>query len=407
MLRQSSPRFFVLFTVFGFLLHASTSWAVTEKTIYSFTAHGQSGWGPVSKLVMDSSGRLFGATQHGGSANDGTVFELTAPDSQGVRTYVELYAFQGGNDGILPIGNIVIDAAGNLYGVTNAGGANSDGIVYSLSPSISGLWTETILHTFDVLTDGTYASAGLAMDSAGNLYGTMGQGGAHNSGTIYMLTKNSDGSWSESIRSNLGDGAANPGAEVIVDSEGNVFGTGSDGGQFEWGTVFELSGKSGRGKAKILFNFPNANVGYPAGQLWQVPAGNLYGTAEGYSVDYSGAVYELSPNPGGTWTENTLHIFNQQPGDGYQPLSGLTPDSEGNLYGTTSAGGQYGLGTVYELARGSNGTWTYSVFYNFGTNPDDGNLPVGGLTSGPGNTLYGTTYGGGRDHNGNVFEIKP
>src|ERR1017187_9870128 len=132
---QSSPRLFILITVaMGLFLQATISLAATEKVIYTFT--GQSGWGPISKLVMDSSGRLFGATQHGGSADDGTVFELTAPDSRGMRSYIELYAFQGGNDGILPIGDIVMDAAGNLYGVTTAGGANSDGIVYCLSPSI-------------------------------------------------------------------------------------------------------------------------------------------------------------------------------------------------------------------------------------------------------------------------------
>jgi uncharacterized repeat protein (TIGR03803 family) len=403
---QSSPRLFILITVaMGLFLQATISLAATEKVIYTFT--GQSGWGPISKLVMDSSGRLFGATQHGGSADDGTVFELTAPDSRGMRSYIELYAFQGGNDGILPIGDIVMDAAGNLYGVTTAGGANSDGIVYCLSPSISGQWTETILHTFNVTSDGANASAGLAMDSAGNLYGTMSEGGVHNSGTIYMLTKNSDGSWSESIRSNLGDGAANPTAEVIIDSEGNIFGIGVDGGEFGWGTVFELSGKSGRGKAKILFNLPNQYVGYPEGQLWRDPAGNLYGTAYGYSVYYSGAVYELSHNADGSWTENTLHIFGQQPFDGYQPECGLTPDSEGNLYGTTPVGGQYGLGTVYKLARGSNGTWTYSIVYNFGANANDASFPISELTVGPGNTLYGATYGGGPHNWGTVYEIKP
>jgi hypothetical protein len=224
-----------------------------------------------------------------------------------------------------------------------------------------------------------------------------------------MLTKNSDGRWIESIRSDLGGGAGNPGAEVIVDSEGNIFGTGTGGGKFECGTVFEVPAKSGREKPpKILFNFPNQNVCIPAGQLWRDPAGNLYGTAEGGPFSYSGAVYELSHNHDGSWTENTLHIFGQ-PGDGNQPLSGLAHDSKGNLYGIASAGGQYGVGAVYELARGSDGTWTYSIVYEFGTKPNDGNGPVGGPTMGPGDVLYGTTYSDGvhgKARGGKVFEIK-
>jgi uncharacterized repeat protein (TIGR03803 family) len=387
----------------GLLSHASSGQAVTEKVLYNFHGSNNGGWGPVFKLVLDSSGRLFGNTQHGGSAcNCGNVFELTAPDSHGVRSYVQLYAFQGGNDGILPIGNLVVDAAGDVDGVTQQGGANSDGIVFGLSPSTGGQWAETILYAFKLFPDGSNPGSGLMMDEGGNLYGVMGEGGARQSGTVYKLTKNANGSWSEKLVSDLGSGAGNPDGEVTIGPSGNIYGTGGDGGQNGWGTVFELSPTSG---VNILFNFPDPNVAYPTGELWRDTKGDLYGTAFGYSVYYSGAVYQLVRNSDGSWTETTLHIFGQQKGDGYQPTSGLTPDSEGNLYGTTSAGGAYGQGTVYKLTRGPNGSWTYSIFYNFGARANDGGGPTGGLVIGPGNTMYGTTYGGGKGGVGTVFEI--
>jgi len=401
--RRSSLSLALLLTS-ALIFHAASARAATEKIIYTFTGSQQSAWGPVSKLVLDSSGRLFGNTQHGGDGgcSCGAVFELSAPNSKGIRTYMELYGFHGGNDGILPIGDVVMDAAGNLYGVAQQGGANLDGIAFSLTPAVSGKWTETILHTFSLNPDGANPGSGLTLDAAGNLYGVMGEGGAKQSGTVYHLLKNADGSWTEKILSDLGSGAANPAAAITIGPGRNIYGAGWGGGQYGLGTVFEVSPKSG---VQILFNFPDPNLGYPSAQLWRDATGNLYGTAIGYSVYDSGAAYELVHNADGSWTENTLHTFGQTTGDGYYPESGLTPDSAGNLYGTTANGGAYGLGTVYKLTRGSNGTWTYSIVYSFGATSNDGSGPVGGLTIGPGNKLYGTTYGGGKNFHGTVFEI--
>jgi uncharacterized repeat protein (TIGR03803 family) len=333
------------------------------------------------------------------------VFELTAPDHDGNREYVELYAFKGGSDGKIPIGDIVMDTSGNIYGVTQQGGVNADGIVFRLSPTTHGKWTETILHAFAPGFDGTDAASGLIIDSGGKLYGIMSAGGSHNAGTVYTLSKNARGNWNEHVLWDLGGGVANPVGELTVDGSGNIYGTGWDGGSFGWGTVFRLDPTNKQ--QSTLLNFPNATLGLPQSRLWQDTAGDLYGTTFGYSTNYSGAAFELSPNADGIWTLNKIHYFGVISGDGYQPMSGLTPNAGGVLYGTTSGGGSYGAGIVYELVPNANGTWDESVIHSFGASVSDGVLPVGGITVGPGNVLYGTTFGGGANLAGAVFEIRP
>lgn len=244
------------------------------------------------------------------------------------------------------------------------------------------------------------------MDAAGNLYGTTQVGGASGLGTVYKLTGNSNGSWSESILYSFGgspDGSA-PSAEVIFDAAGNIYGTTETGG-VDAGTVFELSPESGgQWTESILYTFPNVQIGYPVAPLWMDAAGNLYGTGQSDGGD--GSVYELTPASGGGWTEATLFSFLGGIFGG-EPRGGLAPDTKGNLYGTTFGGGEYRYGTIFKMTPGAEGKWTESVSYSFRV-VSDGDYPEAGLTPGEPGTFYGTaSFGGTGSENGLVFQFKP
>lgn len=389
---------------------------VNEQVLYTFG--GSNGTLPEGKLVYTASGQLFGTAGFGGNTTTcengsngcGVVFELTPPH-HGVRNYHVLHVFNGApSDGELPLGNIVFDAAGNLYGVTEYGGPSAgyygDGTVYKLSPAGGGNWNETVIHTFGNGSDGKWPLSGLTADAAGNLYGTTSVGGASDRGAVYQLTPNSNGSWSETILYSFtgqnGDGSE-PAGEVIFDPAGNIYGTTVLGGTFNFGLVFELSPSSSGWTKTILYNFTGVKgLGGGAGPLVRDAAGNLYGTS-GPTGGAGGAVFELTQNSDGTWTENTIHKFGSYPADGQSPSSGLTVDSAGAFYGTTLFGGAIYTGTVYSLTPKSGGGWIYRQLYNF-----DGVVqlkPDGGITLGKAHTLFGVTLDDTTPYSGGVYEI--
>jgi uncharacterized repeat protein (TIGR03803 family) len=394
-----------------FVLTASSWAANAEKVIYNFTTPSN-GLYPGSKLLF-SSGRLYGTTQQGGTGSCfngggcGVVFALSS-NSGGTWTYHKLYAFQDGVDAQSPVGNLVLDAAGNLYGAAEFGGANGFGAVYKLTPNAGGKWTESVIYSFGNTPDGSSPTAGLTSDAAGNLYGTTNQGGTANWGTVYKLTPNSDGSWSESVLHSFAgspDGIG-PAAGVILDAAGSLYGTTEVGGSsniFGSGTVFELSPSSGgEWSESILYTFPNVSVGYPVAPVYLDGAGNLYGS--GKSDGAEGSAYELISGSGGSWTESTLFAFH----GGYlggAPYGSLAPGANGSLYGTTLYGGG-SRGVIYELTPGSNGQWTESVVHVFGAGTD-GQYCEAGLTAGKAGTFYGSTANGGVKNWGTVFEFIP
>ena len=393
---------FVLAVVFSVTASAQSS----EHVLFSFPKSGADGTFAAHPLHLDAAGNLFGTAGNGGEDHEGTVFELSVP-VQGVRSFSVLYSFKNGSDGRNPAGAIVSDASGNLYGAA-LGGADNAGVIYKLTPGAGGTWTQSVIYTFGpTYVNGLYPN-GLTIDAAGNLYGTTYQGGTGYGeyGTVFQLTPNSDGTWSLTTLYNFsGPDGALPMAELALDAAGNLYGTTSGGGANDgFGTVFELSPSSGgTWTEKLLCTFPYSKYyERPQTAVWFDAAGNIYGTTAGSDTSPAyGSVYELTPNGDGSWTLHTLHRFGG-PGDGALP-AGLVGDSSGNLFGTTAAGGAENDGIVYELKKNASGQWGEKVIHNF-TDGNDGGFP-GTLVMGPGNVSYGATDAGGSGEVGVIYEI--
>ena len=349
--------------------------------------------------------------------------------------YKILYQFRMAKYGENPIGNLIIDAAGNLYGTTQIGGAYGGGTVFELSATADGGWKENILHNFGSGEDGTNPTGSLVFDAAGNLYGTTlggGNGGGVGQecpsgipcGTVFELSRGTNGSWTEKILHNFnGGGGAGPNGDLIFDAAGNLYGTTDEGGynggscvvDVGCGTVFELTpAAGGLWNFETLRRFTGAGTdGWaPLAGLTLDASGNLYGTtSEGADPNCDcGAVFELSPAGSGSWTETILHTFVGAEGDGAFPLAPLTLDAHGNLYGTTFGGGGEQLGTVFELMPATVGVWDETVLHSF--NSVEGRNPLAGLIFDAAGNLYGTTeYGGDLSCEqvgcGVVFELTP
>ena len=376
--------------------------ASTETVLYHFTG-GIDGGTPYAGLVFDQAGNLYGTTKSGGMYGHGTVYELTP--SEGSWTETVLYSFTGGQDGDSPYGGVIFDPAGNLWGTTYQGGdpGCGCGTVFELSLSESG-WTFNLLHAFTGVSDGAYPTAGLVY-GAGNLFGTTQYGGLYKGlceffgcGTIFSLVGGSyQGAWSNFLpktgfqpRAGLffdpkrnclfgttvwgsyaglgtvfadchpgyirrlhafsyGKGGSNPEAGVILDASGNVYGTTSSGYR-NAGAVFEIvDAQYGGRRTKVLHQFSGADGSQPAGDLVLDAAGNIYGTTAFGGGNSQGVVFKLTPPAGKQhkWTETVLYSFSGS--DGAKPVSSLIFDNAGNLYGTTSAGGAYGAGVVFQI----------------------------------------------------------
>jgi uncharacterized repeat protein (TIGR03803 family) len=233
-------------TAFELSPRAGGGW--TEKVLHSF--YITDGTSPYAGLVFDAAGNLYGTTFTGGNATScflgcGAVFQLT-PRAGGGWTETVLHNFDfNGTDGILPTAGLTIDAAGNLYGTTQDGGAYSEGIVFELTPTAGGSWTETVLHDFNNNgTDGWFPEASLILDASGRLYGTTGYGGTYNYGTVFKLTPATGGNWAETVLHSFNNNGMDgfiPRAGLIMDSAGNLYGTTANGGPYNGGTVFEIT----------------------------------------------------------------------------------------------------------------------------------------------------------------------
>lgn len=327
-----------------------------EQVLYSFTG-GPDGLSPHGGVTLDGSGNLYGTTVAGGvgglCAGDGcgVVFKLTV--SGGSWSESTLYNFKGLNDGFGPGGGLVFDQSGNLFGTTPDGGAHSAGVVFELSPTRHG-WKQKVIHAFTGGKDGSVGSLGLLLlDATGNIYGVSELGGPQGAGAVYELSPTPRGPWKVTVLYDfrgLPDGA-NPYGGLISDAAGNLYGTTYFGGQTGMGTVFQLTpGPNGKWQENILYSFQGGTDGsLPTTTLIFDASGALYGTTStgGRPSCDCGTLFKLTLS-GGSWNEKIIHFFGKGH-DGSYPNYGLTFDKAGNLYGATPAGGSGGQGTVFQL----------------------------------------------------------
>jgi len=359
-----------LIVLVGTLASAPPALAASkEKVLWAFNyADGNE---PNGGLVMDSLGSLYGTTHLGGGPNGGLVFEL-ARENDGSWTEKEIHVF-GGSDGNVPEAGVIFDAAGTLYGTTAGGGAYNGGVVFQLSPGANGTWSERVLHNFGSGNDGIGPSGGLILDKEGNLYGTATFGGVGGScyrgcGIVFQLKRCKNGRWTERIlhafTNNYADGCY-PSATLTIDATGKLYGTTAGGGRY---------------------SCPGSDQG-------------------------CGTVFELAPCRNGKWKERVIHSFNGN--DGFFPFGAPLVLRSGKLYGTAPLGGKCtdGCGVVFEITHCRGGKWRERVLHAF----DRGGLPDGVIFDASGN-LYGTTGHGGRFNTndacvnlgcGRAYELNP
>jgi len=353
---------------------------------------------------MDGAGNLYGAAETGGITGHGTVFELT-PNGVGGWTETVLYNI-GVNvlDGIQPLGGVVFDSQGNLYGTTSSGGSLGYGVIYKLSPTANG-WTETGLYPFNGV-NGENPNATLIVDSADNVYGTTAYGGPHSKGVVFELVGGE-------IRllhgfTGLGDGAG-PLSTLALDKAGRIYGTTTTGGGDDAGVVFQLTLVNGIWKESVLYSFTRG-VGIgdcPVGGVILDSQENLYGTTyRNGAAGTNGGVFKLTRISSRKWSYSILYAF-QGPTDGNMPGASLVFDTTGNLYGTTQLGGNRRLGTVFELSPTASGQWDEAFLYSFQGGRDGANPITTALVLDALGNVYGTTAYGGTADTGVVFEITP
>lgn len=352
---------------FGMVYELSwTASGWTETILHSFNVDGVDGFYPTGSLTFDSAGNLYGTTQFGGSGNCsvgfgcGTIFKLS-PAGNGTWNETILHEFKG-SDGWQVHAGLVFDSNGNLYGATVNGGKFGWGTVFELSPAKNGNWTLRNLHSFSGGMDGGVPYGNVVLDSAGNIYGLTYEGGGVTSacrygcGTAFELVRGQNGHWTGKVLHNFttssGDGQY-PFGSLVLDKQGNLYGTASSGGgSSNSGIVFELSpSSSGEWSETVIHNFNDSATdgAGPSAALIFDSTGNLYSTTIGGGSEGRGTVFELSPAGGGTWTETILYSFSSQGSDGYSPNGDLILDKAGNLYGVTASGGQSQDGAVFEV----------------------------------------------------------
>jgi len=329
------------------LTNSNGAWK--ETLLHSFQGKADGAY-PGAGLIRDSSGALYGSTERGGSKDEGTAFKLSNTGN-GWSEEV-LHSFTGGsNDGSHPYAELTLDpTSGNLYGMTYNGGASNCGVVYQLALA-NGIWTETILHTFGGSDGCNPGHTAIKEDSLGNLYGVTVSGGASGFGAAFMLTSD-NGVWSQTVLHSFegnSDGAY--GSAVDITPSGILYGATSAGGIDGAGTIFQLAQSGGKWNETILYNFAGTPDGSsPYGMNYDHTTGVLYGTTELGGAQNKGTVFQLAPN-GNSWKETVLHSFGGKP-DGALPEAGISEDkTTGVFYGTTSEGGTGNEGSVFSLTQ--------------------------------------------------------
>jgi uncharacterized repeat protein (TIGR03803 family) len=429
---RSSSAYFVKSTLFAMALLAfappDAASAATLRTLHSFCTDTNctDGDTPLTGLVMDSSGNLYGTTEVGGKYNRGLVFELT-PNANKTKYKEHILknfcAKLNCTDGSYPFGALILDSDGALYGTTGGGGKFTGGTVFKLTHA-AGVVTFAVVHSFcskSNCTDGSDPNAGLAYagqasgapwDKSSPLFGTTYFGGASNRGEVYELL-HTGSAWSFQVIHSYSSGFH--GGDLLMDPSGNLLGTTLLGGANGGGTLYRLA--AGTWNETTLHNFcADANCAdgmQPEGRLLMDSAGNLFGTAsEGGSGAHcttsGGCGVAFERTSGGTY--NVIYDFCSRAAcrDGEVPSAGPIMNAAGDLVGTTYGGGTGTGGTAFSLHHGT--SWTEAVLYNFCSEQnctDGGDLDAPLILDSAGN-LFGTAGAGGANGDfGTVFELTP
>jgi uncharacterized repeat protein (TIGR03803 family) len=387
-------------TAFVLCVSAIALPAQTFTTLSSFD--GTNGAQPYAGLIQAANGDFYGTTTSGGSGKSGTVFKVTPTGT--LTTFHTFCSTTGCPDGANPYSGLVQGSSGNFFGTTLDGGPNGFGIVYQITTK----GTESMLYGFCSLTgctDGGFPYAGLVLSSSGNLYGTTEFGGTHGGGTVFEITPTGTLTTLHDFCSESGcsDGES-PYSGLVLAANGNFYGaTFSGGANGPYGTIYKMTPA---GALTTIYSFCSQS-GCPDGRgpdatLVQGSGGDLYGTTSFGGAAGDGTVFKITP----TGALTTLYSFCAEAGcaDGKTPKAGLVLGSDGNLYGTTTAGGNSGDGTVFKITSSGILTTLYSFCSQSGCS--DGDLPYAGLMQSTNGEFYGTTYYGGSGGNfGAVFSL--
>ncbi len=372
--------------------------AFAFQTIASFPSSNAGG--SASPVIIDTAGNLFGTTQLGGANGDGTVFEI-AHDSTQMTTLV---SFDGAN-GSQPRSGLTLDSSGNIFGTTGDGGTDNLGTVFEISHGSTNITTIASFNGHN----GAEPFGNLLINSSGEIVGTTAGGGTYSDGTVFYISPGTS-TISTAVSFN-GTNGAEPCGGLSTDANGNAFGTTLGGGSNSGGTIFELGGSSFQTLASL--SYPGGVE--PFDGLTLDSSGDLYGTADVGGAYGYGTVFGLGgesqsqasltnfgtaqrPSIAYSNTPAVLASFNNT--NGSYPQGGLMLDGKGDLFGTTSSGGASGSGTVFEIASGSR---TITTLFNF--DGSNGANPLAGLAIDSRGDLFGTTSSGGANNSGTVFEL--
>jgi uncharacterized repeat protein (TIGR03803 family) len=327
------------------------SWS--ETVIHNF--QGTDGAGTAVPPTLDASGNVFATTPQCSSGCDGTAVEL-APQQDGTWIETVLHAFTGSPDGSLPSYGLTLDAStGTLYGATEEGGNEGFGTMYILSGADYSHYSRAYSFGTPSVKSAGYPSGGtLARDTAGNLYGTAND--FSSTAVIFKLSQTQQGGWTQTIlyRFTNTQNGSNPVGGVILDDNGNLYGATYSGGPYQgnYGVIYRLSPNGdGSWTYAVLYAFQGgADGSFGASTPTLDTSGNLYGTTQYGGSGYNGTVFKLTPTVQGPWIKTTLHNFGRL--DGLVPqLSKLWVTSQGTIYGTTVSGGVFGKGIVFQITQ--------------------------------------------------------
>lgn len=388
-------------------LCCAASASTRQSVVFAFTGGGDGG-NAATSVTFDAAGHAYATTVTGGSFGCGTVDKFT-PTTTGLWHEATLWSFTCFRDGKNPHGGVTLDAQGNIYGTTVSGGTApcaGDGCGTIFRINAMGLQT---LYDFKGLADGFGPGGAVVLDKAGNLYGSTPDGGAHHVGVVYQLSHSGLGWTLKVIHAFTGgtDGGVGSLGPLLVDASGDILGIAELGGAHGAGVVFKITpGTGGTFAYHTIYAFKGMpDAAFPYGGVIEDSAGEIFGTTYFGGKSGNGAVYELQPGPGSpAYTERVLHSFAGGT-DGANPTTTLVFDRVGDLFGTTSAGGNTcGCGTIFRI---SHLTGIYSIPHRFGAAMSDGAYPYYGLTPDPSGKLFTSTVAGGTHSQGTLYGIIP